>query len=339
MFPATGTVNMNGYSLTGLAGITTSYTGTANLTLNGTNTRGGSDYFDFLSVTNTTVGATTPSKSFRLNNIGQLQIINNAYTAQLLILDDTGNMTIPGGLTLNSGLNYRSYAGFLFVGSPTTLTAGQNGYLIQQTANITLPLGSTVPLGGTYSFINNGSSTYTITVSNTGTEFIYNGGALGTSTRSINIQPAETLEILSRGSTEWDVTGGTAAIRYQATPPVLKVSAINQAAGTTLSLNTLKAYMATDGTLWLGSNTGSAIAVYGQAQWTYFGAAGAGSTISLATLTSLANATNCPTSGNRGDLMVAVVTDVTNNATYRVTGQQTGTAKTGNYSIIIEQLG
>ena len=68
-------------------------------------------------------------------------------------------------------------------------------------------------------------------------------------------------------------------------------------------------------------------------------AAGAGSTSSLATLNSLANATNCPTSGNRGDLMVAVVTDITNNATYRVTGQQTGAAKTGNYSIIIEQLG
>ena len=116
-------------------------------------------------------------------------------------------------------------------------------------------------------------------------------------------------------------------------------SAINQAAETTVSMNTIKAYMATDGTLWLGSNTGSAIAVYGQAQWTFFGSAGAGSTISLPTLNSLANATNCPTSGNRGDLMVAVVTDTTNSVTYRVTGQQTGTAKTGNYSIIIEQLG
>lgn len=115
-------------------------------------------------------------------------------------------------------------------------------------------------------------------------------------------------------------------------------SAINQAAGTTVAINTIKAYMATDGTLWLGSNTGGTIAVYGQAQWTYFGSAGAGSTISLPTLSSLANAINCPTSGNRGDLVVAVVTDTTNSVTYRVTGQQTGAAKTGNYSIIIEQL-
>jgi hypothetical protein len=248
-------------------------------------------------------------------------------------------MTIPGSLTLNNGLNYRSYSGFLYAGSTTTLTAGQNGYLIQQIANITLPLGSTVPIGGTYSFVNHGSSAYSITVSNTSTEFIYNGGSLGISTRSISIQPGESLEIMSRGTTEWDVTSGSASLRYQTTPPVLKTSAVNQAAGTTISMNTLKAYMATDGTLWLGSNTGSNINVYGQAQWTYFGSAGAGSTISLGNLNSLTNATNCPTSGNRGDLMVAVVTDTTNNATYRVTGQQTGASKTDNYSIIIEQIG
>jgi hypothetical protein len=144
---------------------------------------------------------------------------------------------------------------------------------------------------------------------------------------------------MTRGGTEWNVTGGSAGMRYQATPPVLKTSAINQAAGTTVAMNTIKAYMATDGTLWLASNTGSAISVYGQGQWTFNGSAGAGSTIGLANLNSFANATNCPTSGTRGDLLTAVVTDVTNNNTYRITGQQTGTAKTGNYSIIIEQLG
>jgi hypothetical protein len=256
------------------------------------------------------------------------------------LLDDTGNMVIPGNITLNGGINYNSFSGFFYAGSGTvTLTASQNGYVIQLGgANIILPLSSAVSIGGKFTFINNAASNASITVSNTGTEFIYNGGMLSTSTRTITIQPTETLEIMSRGSNEWDITGGTASLRYQATPPVLKTSAVNQAAGTTVSMNTLKAYMATDGTLWLGSNTGSAINVYGQAQWTYYGSAGAGSTINLSNLSGMTNATNCPTSGNRGDLMVAVVTDTSNNATYRVTGQQTGTSKSGNYSIIIEQI-
>ena len=95
--------------------------------------------------------------------------------------------------------------------------------------------------------------------------------------------------------------------------------------------------MATDGTLWLGSTSGT-IGVYGQAQWTYAPST-SGTAISLASLTTtLVAATTCPTSGNRGDLVVAVVTDITNSFTYRITGQQTGAAKTGNYSIIIEQL-
>ena len=332
---------MNGYSITSLAGVTTAYTGTVNLTLAGTNTRGGSNYFDFLSATNTTVGATTPSKTFRLNNAGQLQIINHAYTSQLLLLDDTGNVIIPGSLTLNGGLNYRSFSGFYFVGSGSavTLTASQNGYLIQLGgANVILPLGSAVGLGGTFTFANNSGSNITITVNNTGTEFIYNGGNLGTSTRSITIQPAETLEIMSRGNTEWDVTGGTATLRYQGTPPVLKTSAANQAAGTTISMNTLKAYMSSAGALWLGSNTGGAINVYGQGQWTYYGAAGAGSTIELVGLTSLTSAAATPGQGRQGDLITAVVTDTTNSITYRVTGQQTGAAVTGNYTIVIEQI-
>jgi len=332
-------VNISSGTLT-LSGTMSTYYTTygQNLNLTGVGTRGGATYFDFLSATNTYSSATSPTKFFRIDPTGQFQIINNAYTSVILKLDDNGNMIIPGGLTLNSGLNYRSYTGFLFIGSSTTLTAGQNGYMIQQAANITLPLGSTVPLGGTYSFVNHGGSSYTITVNNTSTEFIYNGGSLGTSTRSIAIQPGESLELMSRGSTEWDVTNGTASLRYQATPPVLKVSAANQAATTTISLNTIKAYMATDGTLWLGSNTGSAISVYGQAQWTFFGSSGAGSTISLGSLNALANATTCPTSGTRGDLMVAVVTDTTNSVTYRITGQQTGPAKTGNYTIVIEQI-
>ena len=339
---ATQLVNMGGNGLTGLSGITTSYTGSVNLALAGTNTRGGSSFFDFLSATNTTVGATTPTKTFRITSTGQLQILNNAYTSPpILILDDTGNMTIPSALTLNGGISYHSYSGFLYIGSgaAVTLTASQNGYVIQLAgANVILPLGSSVALGGNYTFINNSASNITITVNNTSTEFIYNGGALSSTTRSLTIQPGETLVLMSRGNTEWDVVGGSASMRYQATPPVLKSSIINQAPTTIVANNTIKAYMASNGAMWLGSNTGSAINLYGQATITYFGAPPSGSTISLASLNSMISAVAAPSTGRIGDSMVAIVTDTTNACMYRITSQQYTTSQSGNYNLVIEQL-
>jgi hypothetical protein len=118
-----------------------------------------------------------------------------------------------------------------------------------------------------------------------------------------------------------------------------KISAINQVAGTTVSLNTIKAYMSSAGALWLGSNTGSSINVYGQAAWNVNGGSPTSSQITLASVNSLTSASTSPGAGGQGDLVVAVITDTTNNATYRVTGQQTSSSQSGNYSIIIEQLG
>jgi hypothetical protein len=123
------------------------------------------------------------------------------------------------------------------------------------------------------------------------------------------------------------------------TAPITKISAINQAAETTISLNTIKAYMSSVGALWIGSNTGSSINVYGHATWSVYGIDPKSSKIPLASLTSMISATGTPGSGNQGDLVIAIVTDITNNATYRITGQQAGTHIYFNYSIIIEQLG
>jgi hypothetical protein len=134
-------------------------------------------------------------------------------------------------------------------------------------------------------------------------------------------------------------TGPTGAIGPTgSTPPVYKSAIVNQAATTIVSMNTLKAYMSTSGAIWLGSNTGGAINVYGQATWTIYGLDPLGSTISLPSLNSMTSAAPTPGSGHRGDLVVAVVTDTTNSYVYRVTGQQFGTSVSGNYSVIIEQL-
>ena len=69
----------------------------------GANTKGGTGYFDFLAANNRSTGTTNPSKWFRLNSIGELQVINSAYTLNLFNLDDSGNVTIPGYFRIGSG--------------------------------------------------------------------------------------------------------------------------------------------------------------------------------------------------------------------------------------------
>ena len=62
----------------------------------GKDTQGGTGYFDFLKVTNTTSGATNPNKSFRVNSTGTIEIINSAYGATIFALSDAGRVTVEG---------------------------------------------------------------------------------------------------------------------------------------------------------------------------------------------------------------------------------------------------
>ena len=63
----------------------------------GSNGRGGAGYHTFLEANNT--GATSGLKSFRINNTGQLEIINSAYSATILSLTDAGVLTAPAVAT------------------------------------------------------------------------------------------------------------------------------------------------------------------------------------------------------------------------------------------------
>ena len=65
----------------------------AAISLSAKDTQGGTGYADFLKVTNTTSGATNSSKTLRLSSAGAIEIINNAYSATLMSLSDTGSMS------------------------------------------------------------------------------------------------------------------------------------------------------------------------------------------------------------------------------------------------------
>lgn len=74
----------------------------SSLKLAGYNQRGGAGYHGFLEATNTFGSATNPSKYFRLDSVGSLQIVNNAYTVAILTLTDAGALSVPGSVTAGS---------------------------------------------------------------------------------------------------------------------------------------------------------------------------------------------------------------------------------------------
>jgi hypothetical protein len=105
-------------------------TTTAFLTFSGSNTVGGTGYTDFIRVTNTAVGATTPSKTFRTDIFGSFEIINDAYNSTLLSLTDAGNLTVAG--RVKSSINYSQVGG----GSSVILAVSSSPQTILST-NIT----------------------------------------------------------------------------------------------------------------------------------------------------------------------------------------------------------
>jgi hypothetical protein len=76
-------------------------TGKSALIANGYNQRGGTGYQGFLEVTNEYSGATTPSKFFRLDQSGSIQIRNSSDTQTIFQLTDGGEVTIPSALKSN----------------------------------------------------------------------------------------------------------------------------------------------------------------------------------------------------------------------------------------------
>jgi hypothetical protein len=59
----------------------------------------------------------------------------------------------------------------------------------------------------------------------------------------------------------------------------------------------------------------------------------------MTNLISMTVAVTPPGSGNRGDIMVVNITDTTYSYMYRITTLQYSASRSGNYNLIIEQLG
>ncbi|AMU13845.1 hypothetical protein A3203_12415 [Burkholderia cenocepacia] len=110
------------------------------------------------------------------------------------------------------------FSGFLGINASTMLNSSVAGQAVQSfaTASITatLPLSSTMPVGSCITFFNNGAAGSVMNVATQGSDIITTPGA---SITSIAMQLGDTLQLMSRGSAEWDIVGGTAAIQFTQT--------------------------------------------------------------------------------------------------------------------------
>jgi Major tropism determinant N-terminal domain len=126
------------------------------------NRHGGDGYSGFLTFTNTQVGTTNPNKFIRLDQYGELQIVDSNYANTILALSDTGNLTVKGEIhssagagnvviQANDGSNPRNFtfdtAGALIL--PNLALGGQgNGSLDSKNNIINLNIGDTVDFAG-----------------------------------------------------------------------------------------------------------------------------------------------------------------------------------------------
>lgn len=125
------------------------------LNLGGNNAVGGASYHGFLAVTNTFASATTPSKWFRLNSAGGIEIVNNAYTAVIFSLSDAGvlssvtmdaSVIATGTLAVargGTGVTTTPTNGQLLIGNGSgytvaSLTAGSNITITPGAGSITI---------------------------------------------------------------------------------------------------------------------------------------------------------------------------------------------------------
>ena len=293
-------------STTGLASFTTTTTANAvNITYNptattgaglfvtGTNTRGGSGYLDFLSVTNSASGATNPSKTIRIDSAGTLQIINSAYTSNIFNLTEAGELTVPS---------------FVLTGTfkDSTGSVGTNNQILSSTATGTKWITSSSGSSGTVTSVSVVSANgFTGTVANS------------TTTPAITLTTSINGLLKGNGTAISAATAGTDYIApYGSTTANYVLAAPNGSAGTP----TFRALVAADippVTNIAGGTTG-AINYQSSANTTTFLTGNSTTTPQFVTSTGTGSAAQAPTltsSTGTGNVVLATSPSITTSIT------------------------
>jgi hypothetical protein len=276
--------------------------GSVALSIAAANTKGGTGYADFLKVTNTYPGTETPSKFFRIDTGGSLNILNSGYTASIFNVSDSGLQTIgsaSGGVT-----NYIANTNALqFVSGSDTAQIFSDGnfHISSSTGAIWInPLDSSaVRIGTQY---NSGSGGYLIvqggvqTLTNDPSQSSFFPKTQSGFNVSSPSQSMDNLNVRLRN------TSGTQLI--------IEASAVSGSFNAyTTTIETVAGYA-------IGSQTNSSGISFSAGTWTSVNA--------------------IHTLGSGGDVIIVTVVDTTNNRVYRVTCIHCG-ATAGGF-IAIERM-
>jgi len=245
--------------------------GNSSLVLDGYNQRGGVGYHGFLEVTNTYGSATNPSKHFRLNSDGAIEIVNSGYSANLFTLSDagqlylsqviasssttTGTLRVAGGAGIGGNLNVGStITGDSINSTPIGNSSASSGIFtsLQATGVVTLS-----PANSAVSISPSGTGTVTISPNTAGS---INKMVIGNVTAA-----AGTFTTLSSNNTT--TLGATSATAINSTP--IGNATPSSGAFTTLTANGATTFTAntaststTTGTLVVTGGIGASGAVY-----------------------------------------------------------------------------
>ena len=331
--------------------INTSNVGAGNISASGeifvatNNAHGGAGYAGIMTMTNTTANATNINKYLRLSNIGALEIVNSAYSNIIMTLKDNGALSVPlrndasnigKAVYFNSSTNEITYAaasagfaGFQAPFSGGNILASYSGQWIQMAGNSTLPQASTIPSGTTLWIMSQATTTpYTLTVFNTGTDFIYLPGTYESTTRSVKMYGGQWIQLMSRGTGEWDVISTNLNTTQ-------KVSSSAVASGSSLSIDNIAISYTGSGVWKVGPVSGSATFA-GSTIVLAFGSGPQNNSLTSQSISAGSPVTiNTTTAGTAGDSVTLNITDTTNNRMYRAT--MINTTSSSSY-ISIERL-
>jgi hypothetical protein len=113
--PLGGTVNLGRINYNTIVGgslyVTENFGANNQIVISTNNSVAGVGYADIFSMTNTGNAVTNPNKYVRLDSIGELQIVNSAYSAVIFNLADSGDLSVAGNV-----------AGDYFIGNGSLLT-------------------------------------------------------------------------------------------------------------------------------------------------------------------------------------------------------------------------
>ena len=244
-----------------------------------------------------------------------------------------------------------NYNNFVYATAGLNLTIAQAGASIQLAGTTILPYANSVPVGTKYNFYANTSQVVALNIPSG--NFIYTG--FRNLTGFIQLYTGESLEVTSRGpgTNEWDITGGTAVLKYLAT----NNNNYNTGAtwriglnpntnwGTTLTLDTwtssgvqqISAQMGTDGYLYIASPSGTITVDCSVLQLCSGHSIAANNFQAFSVGAGFVKLNTQFTQGTPGDVFECNLNDETNNRVYRITAIKNNNSPAKG-SLVIERL-